>query len=259
MYNLLKGEFLKLKSNIAFRYILLITCIISVMTTINKIYDIERDIKVDGVYVSLEKDVMGRIIEILTPGNIMIIMVAIIGGIFICYDFEHKLVQSEVSAGCSKFNILFSKAVVYFMITSIFLLAYSLIGVVSLAIIYELWKEFTLIVILQMLRIYLLSVLINCGIASFIIMISYIFKNSSISIGLSILSILTYEVTVAGLENLFPFIEEIADKYSIFALGNVLQLEMSCSSIAAIVLNCLIHIAGFLIITYYIFKRTELR
>ncbi len=39
----------------------------------------------------------------------------ILGGMFICYDFQHRIVQNAVSSGISKFKILLSKVIVYYI------------------------------------------------------------------------------------------------------------------------------------------------
>lgn len=39
----------------------------------------------------------------------------ILGEMFICYDFQHRIVQNAVSSGIIKFKILLSKVIVYYI------------------------------------------------------------------------------------------------------------------------------------------------
>lgn len=259
MYNLLKIEFMKLRKSKEFRYIFWGICLISICLMGNKIYCTELFIKktdpesiVNGVefYSNI---IDGKIyIEILQ--NILII-------IFICKDFEKRIVQSEYLAGYSMFEILVSKIITCFIIKVVLTFFFAFISTTGISIIYGIGQELTFTLILKILRMYLLSVLISCGIATVAIMISYIFKTISASVLVWVGVFFGYLIGMTVLGEMFKSaqsLQYLLDN-SIFKFYRMVKLDMFSGDIIYIISMSSLRIFIVFVITYIIFRKTELR
>lgn len=259
MYNLLRIEFMKLRKSREFHYIFLAVCLISFGLMCNNIYCMELFIKkmtpevaITGIkcYYQL---ISGKMyIEVLQ--NILII-------IYICTDFEKRIVQSETLAGYSRFEILTSKVIVCFIIKALLTFCFAFINTTGISIIYGLGQELTSVLILKMLRMYLLSVLISFAIATVAIMISYIFKTIAVSVAVWVAIFFGYLMIGSALCDVFESSQAVQYFFdnSIFEFYKKLVLDMASGDIIYIISMSLLRIFIVLLITYIIFRKTELK
>lgn len=259
MYNLLKIEFMKLRKSKEFRYIFLGICLISIGLMSNEIYCMEvllrkmnPEVAVNGLDFYGEM-INGKIyMEVLQ--NILII-------IFICKDFEKRIVQSEYLAGYSRFEILMSKVIICFFIKAVLTFFFAFISTAGISILYGLGQELTFTLIFKILRMYSLSVLISCGIATVAIMISYIFKTISVSVLVWVGVFFGYLIGMTVLGEMFKSaqsLQYLVDN-SIFEFYRMVKLDMFSGDIIYIISMSSLRIFIVLVITYIIFRKTELR
>ncbi|ACD22574.1 ABC transporter permease [Clostridium botulinum] len=254
MYNLLKYEFLKLKSNTTFWCIVLITCFISCVLTGQAISHRSSYLPTDDL-----KGLFGINIftQMLLYSKTMAYLEIILGGMFICYDFQHKIVQNAVSSGVSKFKILLSKVIVYYIAMAMLILLCALIKTIGMSIAYKFGADLSLVTLLKMTGRYLYVVLINSGVFSFIVFLAYTFRKPGLTIGIGIIGNKIYEQGLDILGATYPYAKEI-ENYILPVLSEKLLTPMLFNDVLIAVSISLIHIIGFFLITYYVFKRTEL-
>ncbi len=122
MLNLIHADLYKMRKSIAMRILFAITMGGAVTMTIFA-YLIPR----------------GRIAEsytglgfLFSDINMMGILGAVAAGILICGDFENKTIHDAIASGCSRSNVIFSKAVSFFIAIVILLLPYAIITAIAL-------------------------------------------------------------------------------------------------------------------------------
>ncbi len=257
MYNLLKGEILKMKSNIVLRWMFFVVIAAAIMRAKEHIEYL--NICNQGEWF-LEKSYGADIFvyNVCSLNNIIVIS-SILGITFICKDFEDKICSSMVSKGISRLKILLSKTIAYFGIIFIVLFIYALISTLPPNIIFRDRFVFNEYLVLQMFRAYLLSFLINLGIASFIIMFSYILKNTIKTLAIWGGSIFICQCIFENLCGKSPEIHEACTSYCILGLIERVGINMTLGDTILVISVSLIHTIVLFIITYMIFKRSDLR
>lgn len=259
MYNLLRCELLKLRKNREFKYIFLGICVISILTTINRIYSMEVFLK----HMDMEEAISGFIcFENMISGKSYVLILQNIAVIaFICHDFEKRIIHSEDLAGYSRGKILLSKIIVCFMISIIITFFFVFINTVIISILYGFGINITPNVILKLIRMYMLSVLISCGISMYAIISAYIFKVTSLSIVIWGSIFFSYLFGFTGLVDVFEesdLINWIINN-SMIEFFNKLKLDMFIRDIKYIVIVCMLHIIIGSIFSYLLLKKTELK
>lgn len=259
MYNLLKIEFMKLRKSKEFWYIFLGTGLISIGLVCNDIYDMELFIKkmtteysINGLSVYME-GINGKLYVGILQSIIVII--------FICKDFEKRIVQNEYLAGYSRFEILMSKVIICIVINIILEFFFVFVRTIGTSSLYGLGESLTFTLVLKMLKIYLLSTLIRFSIITVAIMIAYIFKTISISILVWLGVFFGYLIGLEVLTEVFKSeqsLQYLANN-SIFQFYNMLKLDMLLEDILYIISMSSLRIFVILIITYVIFRKAELR
>lgn len=252
MYNLLKIEILKLKTNRYFKYMFLALCALSVMSMIEKIYTMEvYSRNVTGIS-TFERSLDGRLSFLIVQSIFMIM--------FICHDFQNGLFHSEELSGYSRLQILLSKVIICFMANFIFLFCYSIIGTVGMSLIYGVGEQLTSILIMKMMREFLLSFLIICALTAYEILAAFSLKSSTPVATVLIIILLDYTLGGIFIDTMYSKVDMVRFLLdnNILAIFNRLELDMMSGNIMYIILSCAIRIFIILTITYSIFRKREL-
>ncbi|MDB2156191.1 ABC transporter permease [Clostridium butyricum] len=259
MYNLLKTEFLKVKKSKEFQYIFLGICAISFILMLQQIYEMEVFLKKMGESYAINglecfTDMISGKIYIIVLHSIFII-------VFICRDFECRIIHSEYLAGYSRFQILMCKIIICFIANGVYMLCFTIISTAGITILYGIGQNITSLLIFKIVTMYLLSLLIMCTISSTAFIIAYIFRHISISISVWAIGLFLPVMFLKVLQDVIKnsYTIKYISNNSIFLLYNKLQLDMSYSDISYIILVCMVRIIVAFSITYIIFRKTELR
>ncbi|NMF03695.1 ABC transporter permease [Clostridium beijerinckii] len=261
MYNLLIAECMKIKKNVVLKMLIIGICAISVALSINNIYNI----KVCYTDLSQMESYSGasQFCAALAMGHNFLnitIPLTVFGGIYICYDFERKLCQSSVYAGCKKFDIFFSKMIIYFIISAVLLLIYSGISTLIPSIVFSDYIKYNNSMILQMIRIYFVSIIYHFARVSPIILAAYFMKKTGPTVILWGIIYIAVDKFWQGITELFPggIVDKVYDN-TIWQINKCITTDMAYLSVFRVVGVSLIYIIVFVGIAYILFKREEIK
>ncbi|GAA0075845.1 hypothetical protein UT300005_02230 [Clostridium sp. CTA-5] len=259
MYNLLIAECMKIKKNVALKMLIIGICVISVALSLNNIYSIKlcyEDLSQIESYSGA-----GQFCAALAMRHNFInisILLTVFGGIYICYDFERKLCQSAVYAGCKKLDIFFSKMIIYFIISAVLLLIYSFISTLIPSIVFSDYIKYNSSMILQMIKIYFVSIIFHFARLSPIILIAYFMRKTGITIILWGIIYIAVDKFWQGSVELFPVIDKVYVN-TIWQINKCITPNMTYLSAFRVVGVSLMYIIAFVGIAYMLFKREELK
>ncbi|WP_026888859.1 ABC transporter permease [Clostridium beijerinckii] len=260
MYNLLIAECMKIKKNIVLKMLIIGICVISVALSLNNIYsiklcygDLSQIESYEGISQFCAALAMRHNFE-----NISILL-SVFGGIYICYDFERKLCQSAVYAGCKKLDIFFSKMIIYFIISAVLLFIYSVISTLIPSIVFPDYIKYNSSMILQMIKIYFVSIIFHFARLSPIILIAYFMRKTGITIILWGIVYIAVNKFWEGMDELFPVIIDPVYGNTIWQINKCITPNMTYLSLFRVVGVSLMYIIAFGGIAYMLFKRKELK
>lgn len=258
MYNLLIAECMKIKKNTALKLLIAGICVISIALSLNNIYtiklcygDLSQIESCEGTSQFCAALAMGHNFR-----NISILL-SVFGGIYICYDFERKLCQSAVYAGCRKVDIFFSKMIIYFIISALLLFIYSVISTSIPSIFFHDYIKFNSSMILQMIKIYFLCIIYHFARLSPIILIAYFIRKTGTTIILWGVIYVAVGKFWEGIVELFPAIDKVYVN-TIWQINKCITPNMTYLSMLRVAGVSLMYIIFFCGIAYMLFKREEL-
>lgn len=123
MYNLIRADLFKLRRSMAIKLLLGITTVSAVAMVLMSYLILQG--KIDAS--------MAGIGFMFSDINVISILGAVIAGIFICGDFDNKTIQNAIASGCSRGNVILSKATVFCCAISLILLPYAIITSIALS------------------------------------------------------------------------------------------------------------------------------
>ncbi len=182
---------------------------------------------------------------------------SIYAGMSISSAFQDRIIQSAVMAGNSRLTVLLSKAAVY--LTALVILCalpIILIGFM-MSLIYGFGAQLSVEIIMYIMRVFVLSILMNMATMSICIPISFLIKSSGVSIGANIVVILLYN----GLANVMLGSEKAIKLISYTSMGQSFMIfgDMTGISILKAVAVALTTIALCIYIAYSRFHLEELK
>ena len=123
MYNIIKADLYKLHKSTAIKVLFGFTTICAVITVIMA-YMIPKG-KINAS--------MSGIGFMFSDANMMSLIGAAIAGIFICGDFDNRLIHDTVANGYNRTTIIISKTVVFILTIALMLLPYAAVTVIALS------------------------------------------------------------------------------------------------------------------------------
>ena len=126
--NVLKCEFIKLRKSTAFKITWLVTICFSVLFGFMILYA--------GTYSSMECKGFLIMINAFSNNWLFIIIGAIIGGLFICNDFENHTFQESITCGNSHLSVIASKTFIYTLSTLAIYVPYPIVSSTIVAVKY---------------------------------------------------------------------------------------------------------------------------
>lgn len=253
MLNLIKCEFLKLKKSIAFKVVLAIICVYGTMMTITNIIQVTPITPINGISAFL--------FALAEQSSIVVIIGAVMAGIFICADFENRTIQSTIACGHSRMTLLISKAIAYFVAMALIMVPYPVIMSICISIHSGFGTPLSFGILLNMLASMLSIILINTVALSVCVFIAFTIRKSGAVIG-SCIGILAVINLIIGLLSRVNIAIQPALKYfpSITGLGNaVLTSKASYGAFISAIFMSILYTVVILGITGSLFRRTELK
>lgn len=188
-----------------------------------------------------------------------IILSAIFAGLFIGSDFSNKTIHHEIISGHSRREILLSKAFSFSIGSSLIIVIYPLMSIIS-SIALSGWAEvITAADLIYVLRVLFLVIVINIGVLSACLLIAFIVKDMGKTIGVSIVFLAVgWQFLNNILAHKFEFIGSLQKYVGYGQLNTAVKDIISVPEIGGIVLSSLMTLVIILSISYLSFRKAEL-
>lgn len=124
MINIIKADLYKMRKSMAMKVLFLMTLLCSIIMTIMSYSIASGSIS----------DTYSGIAFLFSDANMISILGAVLAAIFICGDFDNKVISTEISSGSSRISVITSKIISYFIAIFIIMIPYivvSVAGVIS--------------------------------------------------------------------------------------------------------------------------------
>lgn len=253
MLNLIRCEFLKLRKSMAFKVILVIIFVYGTMMTITNIIQVTPTTPTNGISAFL--------FALAEQSSIVIIMGAVMAGIFICTDFENRTLQNAIACGHSRMTLLISKAIAYFLSMSLIMIPYPIIIGVSISIHNGFGMSLSFEILLKLLLSMISIIFINIVGLSVCVFLAFMIRKSGAVIGSCIGVLALINVVIGVLSRVSNEIQPVLKYFpSITGLGNsVLTQQANYGVFISAIFISLLYMGIILVITGGIFRRAELK
>lgn len=247
MYNLLSGEFYKLKREKTFKIITLVCFCMAILLAIASAMEgflSANDSEIIQLFTGLD-----ALRESINNPGFMLFLGGVFAGLFIGKDFSNKTINHAISMGHSRLSIFISKLIVFLFATTAFMLTYVVMRV-TIAIFISGWGEaFTSTSLLYAIRILIMGIIVNFTISSLCFMFAFIIRDSAktitFSFGLVIVNALLGSIYLMWGEKIYIMTQIY--KYSIFSQPiNIIKEAFTVTDLNILIMS----IIGTMILTY---------
>lgn len=168
MYNLLKCELFKLRKSRSFLLILGLVTIYSVVMSILTYSSVQ--------YGNGSEVVQGIDMYFEQLSNYLLIAVAgsLIATTYVCRDFDNKTIQDSIACGCSRYAVILSKSLVYFLTIFIITLIIPIISSAVISTAYGFGIQFSITSVLKLAAITLTTSFVYSACLSPCILLSFL-------------------------------------------------------------------------------------
>ena len=241
MNNLIKVEYLKLKTSFPFKMLILGQMGICLLFLVIGFTDKSVDTAISGykaLHINFEQ----------VEQNCLIL--SIFAGTFICSDISNKLLQLSITVGNKRRDIFISKIVLFILGTSILLSIMPIIMTSAFTILNGFGKAVTLQLVFLLMKKYIVYLFLNTALASLAILIAYAFKNLiGATIGALIGTLSIAVVTQgAGLNGL---------KFTVFGMARTLGDLTEPVHFLLAIFSSVVYFAILIAASYFVFSKSE--
>lgn len=264
MINMIKADLYKMRKSITMKVVFLITLICSILMALMSYFIADGSLS----------DTYSGITFLFADANMTSILGSVLAAVFICSDFENKVISTEISSGTSRFTIIIGKIISYFIAIVVIMIPYAIVsigGVIS-------GNEFSMgqgvgfLNLLQsgqssslsandILKLILVAlVLIVVYLGQFIVCVPIAFKVKKPVIVVAVYY--TFTIVVAQLSNLAAKSDAFNNVLSLTPYGgkySFLTLESSGGDIVKALVVSIIFIAIIGAIAYLLFRKEEVK
>lgn len=272
MHKLIKAEFFKLRKSNYFKVLLLG----ALLYAITDIYFVMA-----GIY--NPSNGLETLFASYTSYGSSLLLSGILAGAFIAGDFDNRILHSQIAIGNSRKDIFWAKVFVYWIASIIIVLFYQSVDTIGVSCLFGFKYQINLYELILLLRLEITYLLVFSGFVSICILIAFCFKSlfavTAIEIGWIIFgrsmfirlskisTVINYiykQSVFAGINELtWPFYKEAVNENGVpclelvsgEAIFNIMKMQHYTPYILVSLMTILIIIA----ISYYLFKKTELK
>ncbi|WMM23297.1 ABC transporter permease [Tissierella sp. MB52-C2] len=250
MFNLIKLEFYKLKRQDILKVLLLIVIGISAFSAFSEI----RILMSDGLRGSGKEGYTNGFRDMF-----MLFVSGIFAGFYIGSDFSNKTIQSQLFQGYKRLDIIISKALVFFIGTSIIMLLYP----ITVSIIYTFkygWGEpFTITSVLFILRVAALGIILNVGTTSIFVLLAFLCKD----IPKTICTCFAFPVLISAISSTLgkavPVIGDLLRFTTLAQMGSIIDDIILPSTVLTVFLTAMITVIIVISLANLLFAKAEVK
>ena len=249
MYNLIKTELYKLKRQKLFIILFLIVIAISSFSTFSEINLVTPTNPVTGKesFANAFQDIF------------MLFVIAIFAGFYIGSDFSNRTIQTELSRGHKRTDIIFAKAFVYSLGASVLMLLYPITVCIIHTINFGWGEAFSISSILYFLRVTLLGSILNIGTACIYVCFSFLCRDIPKTICVCFAFPVLFSAISGTVGKYFPAFGSILDYSTLSQLKYIVNDKLSITSLLPVILSTGITIVITLTIGSYFFSKAEIK
>lgn len=264
MINMIKADLYKMRKSITMKVVFLITLICSILMALMSYFIADGSLS----------DTYSGITFLFADANMTSILGSVLAAVFICSDFENKVISTEISSGTSRFTIIIGKIISYFIAVSIIMLPYAIVSIIGVLLkknfsisqgvgFFNLLQSsqnisFSTNDVLKLIVVALVLIVVYLG--QFIICIPITFKVKKPVIVVAVYYAFT--VAMAQISNLAAKSDAFNNILSCTPYGNkylFLTLESSCGDIVKALVVSIIFVIFISIISYLLFRKEEVK
>lgn len=221
-------------------------------------------------------------IEVGSPASLLadVVMITLIGpvvaSIYICGDFEHRTIHSSISSGLNRGTIMLGKGLVYFFLIAIMVLPYSVFTIIAFAsgaefgppfvgsifldiLANEQGVNFDAVVFMKIIGITLTMMVVYASQLSICVLLAFLVKNRPVLVsGIGIFfSMMIAQASIV--RDSFPLLDAIFS-YTPFGMGfKEITMDAEVGVFIKAITVSLIFMIAILIVTYRVFRRSEIK
>ncbi len=202
MFNSIRAELYKLRKSNCFKILLLIIVLASIgfLFMLEFANNFNTSSLPEGVTVEVSEAIQTTgyhmFYGVVTDVPTVVLFVSIFVGIFVCDDFTQRTIGIPVAAGKSKLQLLLAKIIVCFLVTVIFTSIYFLSLVTGGSIVWGFGVSLNSAIISELFINYLLTLVIQIGLASIVIMVAMLTKHTGFTIGAGIAVLMVLSIVI---------------------------------------------------------------
>lgn len=255
MTNLLAGEFFKLRKSVPFRLLILAMTTLSALTAFSSLSfsaaaAAAREIPLTGYeafFISLRD----------TPT--LSFLGIIVTAILLCGDFDSRTIQAQIACGHGRGEILCSKLISFAAAFAAVLLPYPLTRAILQGVFHSFGAPLSPQTFLQMAGYFLTVLLISLALLSVSFLLAFAIRKTAPVVGLSIVVLILGGNVLLSFGNAYPWLGRVLAATPL-GLGKALAATArDISALAPAAGLALVYLAPVLLLTYFIFRRAELK
>ena len=187
MRNALKCEWYKLCKS-AYKYMFLALVLAGILMSVF-VYVLLKDetLLSDLVESSTGFDIF---IKALSDSQLIILVGSFLMGIFVCKDFEERIISAEIARGCTRLNLFVAKSLVFIISIGLITIPYPLASMLTMSVLNGFGAALSVDTFTYMVTVALVVVFANMALFSISNLIAFLSKKTIPSISFSILVLL---------------------------------------------------------------------
>lgn len=248
MLNLIQMELYKLRHNKSFYTILFIVGVFSSLFSVFLL-----DSKPQEIFA---KDVLSITFKDLPLSTLLS---ATFAGLFIGSEFTNKTITHEIISGHSRFSVIISKTMSFFIGTIAIILIYPLVCIFILMIVRGWGEPFTYNSFLTALRITTLGLIVNLSNMSICVLLAFILRDVGKTMGVSYLLLMFTQPIFRLFSKKSDLINNLYAYTSYNQIDVVTKNILSTSDIVVSIITSFGAIILFLSVTYIFFRKADLK
>lgn len=248
MNNLMQMEWFRMKYNRFFIGSALLSILYGLLASKSYIADL-----------TTHKDAIGIFYAMVYDSTVWLVLFSAIVALLMGQDFSNRTIHLEVVAGHSRMAIFFSKCLIYLAVFNLLMLLGPVVG--SMRMSFQLgWGNSWNHDILYILRVILLSVLLNSAVFSVCIFLAFLFKDSAKTVSVSMVVLFISAMCIAYAGPLGWY--EVVPWLRLLPMNQIrvsLAFSLSTVQVSEIILSGGLFLLLFIALSFLRFNTSELK
>lgn len=213
----------------------------------------------------------GGMVSILTDASILSQLACVMSGLLLCGDFENKSVAACIAAGHGRLSIVVGKSIAYFIVCFVPMLSYFFVALGAfftkagfigdfvaspfLGILVSANRSFTTQFAAKYLAAFLVTAIIYVGQFSICVLFAFMIKKTAVVIGVSYFLSMFIGMTSGSVDKSCGFGKAL----SYLPFYQSVSINSTAGEFARAAALCIGFIAGILILTWLIFRKSDVK